>query len=272
MNNNILLNHSSENEAIDDFINQLLFEEQPNESEDFYSTTVFENLGNSDDMSTDGESAYRAFSMNAVSVQAESQNDFSDDTDSMSDDGQGYSCIRNLDNSDNITAEYNVEYEQRIPLYKPNSRAKAASLKLFSMFFEKNVSRDVFDKSVKIFNEYMKECGSPNINSLLSYYKMKTLLKEKYPIKATAYDMCVKGCCWFSTVVESIDIDENETCPLCGEAQYKLRGNRIIPAQTYQRFKLGHPEERAKMTYGARRLAEGQSGTRQDIFDGDAVC
>ncbi|OAD67110.1 hypothetical protein PHYBLDRAFT_174496 [Phycomyces blakesleeanus NRRL 1555(-)] len=73
-----------------------------------------------------------------------------------------YLRIRNLVNintllikSDFVTK--NVNQESHISFYEPNTYAEATTLKLFSMFFENNVSCNVFDKYIKIVNKYMAE-------------------------------------------------------------------------------------------------------------------
>ncbi|OAD74867.1 hypothetical protein PHYBLDRAFT_167208 [Phycomyces blakesleeanus NRRL 1555(-)] len=72
------------------------------------------------------------------------------------------------------------------------SGVEAASLELFSMFIENNVSCNVFDKCVKMMNKYMAECGLSVINSLMSYYKIDTLLRQEYTGRPVMDDMCKK--------------------------------------------------------------------------------
>ncbi|OAD79476.1 hypothetical protein PHYBLDRAFT_162545 [Phycomyces blakesleeanus NRRL 1555(-)] len=159
------------------------------------------------------------------------------------------------------------------------SHAQAISLELFSMFFENNVSREVYDKCIEIVNKYMAELGSTKVDSLLSYYRVDTLLKEEYPVKSVAYDMCINGCCWFSTVEEGDFINEDETCSHCSEDRYKVERASVKPAQTFQivplseqlQFKLAHPKKQAKMAYGTRCLAGRREDIREDIFDRDVV-
>ncbi|OAD74302.1 hypothetical protein PHYBLDRAFT_144748 [Phycomyces blakesleeanus NRRL 1555(-)] len=132
--------------------------------------------------------------------------------------------------SSNVEMEYtssepeqaNIEYDQFVPIYTPNSRAEAASLELFSLFIANSVS--------------------PKTDSLLSYYKLDTLLKQEYTVKAQVYDMCASECFCFPNVRPGNSIIENETY-------------QVVLLLEQLCFKLAHPEEQAKIAYGAEVLA-----------------
>ncbi|OAD74580.1 hypothetical protein PHYBLDRAFT_167984 [Phycomyces blakesleeanus NRRL 1555(-)] len=226
-------------------------------------------------------------SMDIDDVQVESVEEINKSIDYVSDNNYGYLHVCNPDRVYNVPVEHVTDHEHFVSTYMSNSRAQAVSLELFSMFFENNVSHEVYDKCIKIVNKYMAELGSTHalttisakVDSLLSYYKVDTLLKEEYPVKSIAYDMCINGCCRFSTVEEGDFIDKDETCPHCSEGSYKVERASVKPAQTFQivplseqlQFKLAYPEKRAKMAYDTRCLAGRREDVHEDIFDRDAV-
>ncbi|OAD69437.1 hypothetical protein PHYBLDRAFT_172076 [Phycomyces blakesleeanus NRRL 1555(-)] len=164
-----------------------------------------------------------------------------------SENGPGFTCVRNQGMAQAEPEQTNIEYNQFVPMYTPNSSAEAVSLELFSLFFENSVSREIYNQSVKIVNEYMTERGSSKTDSLLSYYKVDTLLKQEYTVKAQVYDMCASRCFRFPDVEPGNSIVENETY-------------QAVPLSEQLHFKLAHPEEQAKIAYGM-----------EDILDGDGI-
>ncbi|OAD71084.1 hypothetical protein PHYBLDRAFT_148301 [Phycomyces blakesleeanus NRRL 1555(-)] len=157
----------------------------------------------------------------------------------------------------NSSVEHVTDHEHIVLTYMFNSCVQAVSLELFSMFFENNISHKVYNKCVKTVNKYMIELGFTNVDSILPYYKVDTLLKDEYPVKSVAYNMCINGCCWLSKIEEEDFINEDETCSHFGEGRYKVERVSVKSAQTFQmvslleqlRFKHAHHEEWAKMTY-----------------------
>ncbi|OAD70453.1 hypothetical protein PHYBLDRAFT_70627 [Phycomyces blakesleeanus NRRL 1555(-)] len=291
MNIKDLLNNDSETRTSGHMLDDSFFVKRSNRIEDRIIAQACEKFNNRNKVATTAPMDFDKFlaagnsnhneaeSMDTDDVQVESVEEINENINYMSDNDYGYSRVRNPDRVYNAPVDRVTDYEHFVPTHVSNSRAQAVSLELFSMFFENNVSREVYDKGIKIVNKYMAELGSSKVDSLLSYYRVDTLLKEEYPVKSVAYDMCINGCFRFSTVEEGDFIDEDETCPHCGEDRYKVERASVKPAQTFQivplseqlRFKLAHPEERAKMAYGTRCLAGRREDVREDIFDGDAV-
>ncbi|OAD70985.1 hypothetical protein PHYBLDRAFT_171044 [Phycomyces blakesleeanus NRRL 1555(-)] len=165
-----------------------------------------------------------------------------------------YLHVCNLNRVYNSSVEHVTDHEHIVLTYMFTSCAHAVSLELFSMFFENNIFYKVYNKCVKTVNKYMIELG---FNSILSYYKIDTLLKDEYPVKFVTYNMCINGCCRFSIIEEEDFINEDETCPYFGEGRYKVERVSVKSAQIFQmvslleqlRFKHAHHEEWAKMTY-----------------------
>ncbi|OAD78051.1 hypothetical protein PHYBLDRAFT_68443 [Phycomyces blakesleeanus NRRL 1555(-)] len=183
--------------------------------------------------------------------------------------------------------ESKLDETPRVSHYEPMSGAEAASLELFSMFVENNMSCNVFDKCVKMMNKYMTECRLSCklttilavINSLMSYYKMDTLLRQEYTVRPVTHDMCKKGCTRFEAIEAGQHADEEEWCPHCNSQQFQCDRGTLIPVQTFQvvplseqlRFKLGNAQKRTKMEYGKNRLSHNVSTTRSNILDSNAV-
>ncbi|OAD68450.1 hypothetical protein PHYBLDRAFT_69007 [Phycomyces blakesleeanus NRRL 1555(-)] len=207
--------------------------------------------------------------------------------------GCGYFCICNTVNHADSLSQYESEISDesnesnksnkskldetpRVPHYEPRCGAEAASLELFSMLVENNVSRNVFDKCVKMMNKYMTESA---INSLMSYYKMDTLLRQEYTVRPVTHDMCKEGCTRFEAIEAGQHADEEEQCSHCNSQRFQCKRGTLIPVQTFQvvslseqlRFKLGNSQERTKMEYSKNRLSHNVSTTRSDILDGNAV-
>ncbi|OAD75577.1 hypothetical protein PHYBLDRAFT_143822 [Phycomyces blakesleeanus NRRL 1555(-)] len=174
----------------------------------------------------------------------------------------------------------NVNQESHVPFYEPNTYAEAATLELFYMFVENNISRNVFDKCIKIVNKYMAERGLPATNALLLYYKMDKILKDEYTVCTATYDMCMESCIRFRDVEASNLIDEEEQCSHCGSQWFRRERDTLVPVQTFKvvhllqqlRFKLENSQERAKMAYdvfnggAVRRLCEGGIVGQDDIL------
>ncbi|OAD75564.1 hypothetical protein PHYBLDRAFT_166798 [Phycomyces blakesleeanus NRRL 1555(-)] len=254
MNINDLLNPVTENETSSYMLDNSFFEQQPAQMDINVTYPAYNMMDINDKASVNDSIDFDGFLAAATNnVEANEE-----DTSPME------------ANSSNVEVEYtsgmaqaepeqaNIEYDQFVPMYTPNSSAEAVSLELFSLFFENSVSREIYNQSVKIVNEYMTERGSPKTDSLLSYYKVDTLLKQEYTVKAQVYDMCASGCFRFPDVEPGNSIVENETY-------------QVVPLSEQLRFKLAHPEEWAKITYGMEVLAGGQSNVRKDILDGDGI-
>ncbi|OAD66172.1 hypothetical protein PHYBLDRAFT_175467 [Phycomyces blakesleeanus NRRL 1555(-)] len=174
--------------------------------------------------------------------------------------------------------ESELDEAPRVSHYEPMSGTAAASLELFSMFVENNVSRNVSDKCVKMMNKYMTECGLScklttilaAINSLMSYYKMDTLPRQEYTVSPVTHDM---------TIEAGQHTDENEWCPHCNSRRFQCERGTLIPVQTFQvvplseqlRFKLGNAQECTKMEYSKNRLSYNVSTMRSNILDHNAV-
>ncbi|OAD81092.1 hypothetical protein PHYBLDRAFT_138636 [Phycomyces blakesleeanus NRRL 1555(-)] len=146
----------------------------------------------------------------------------------------GYLHIRNPVNintlpikSDFVTK--NVNQESYVPFYESNTYAEAATLELFSMFVENNVSCNVFDKCIKILTIILAAT-----NVLLSYYKMDKILKDEYTVHTATYDICMKGCIRFCDVKASNLIDEKEQCSHCGSQWFRRERDTLVPVQTFK--------------------------------------
>ncbi|OAD73080.1 hypothetical protein PHYBLDRAFT_169336 [Phycomyces blakesleeanus NRRL 1555(-)] len=291
MNIKDLLNNASETRTSGYMLDDSFFVKCSNRIEDCIIAQACEKSNNRNKVATTAPMDFDKFlaagnsnhneaeSMDTNDVQVKSVKEINENIDYISDNDYGYLRVRNPYRVYNAPVDHVTDYEHFVPTHVSNSRAQAVSLELFSMFFENNISHEDYDKCIKIVNKYMAELRFTKVDSLLSYYRVNTLLKEKYPVKSIAYDMCINGCCWFSTVEEGDFIDKDETCPHCGEDRYKVERVSVKPAQTFQIvplleqlwFKLAHPEEWAKMTYGTRCLAGRCEDICEDIFDGDVV-
>ncbi|OAD79002.1 hypothetical protein PHYBLDRAFT_62229 [Phycomyces blakesleeanus NRRL 1555(-)] len=136
--------------------------------------------------------------------------------------------VRNLDRVYNVPVEHFTDYENLVPTCVSNSRAQT-----------NNVSREVYDKCIKIVNKYMAELGS-------------------------------NGCCRFSTVEERDFISEDRYKVEKASAK-TTQTFWIVPLSEQLRFKLAHPEKRAKIAYDTRCLADRCEDRYENIFSRDAV-
>ncbi|OAD67260.1 hypothetical protein PHYBLDRAFT_63744 [Phycomyces blakesleeanus NRRL 1555(-)] len=111
--------------------------------------------------------------------------------------GHGYFHVHNTVNHVDFPSQYEsdesdeskLDEAPRVSHYELMNGAEAASLELFFMFVENNVSHNVFDKCVKMMNKYMAECELSAANSLMSYYKMDILLRQEYTVRPVTHDI-----------------------------------------------------------------------------------
>ncbi|OAD67998.1 hypothetical protein PHYBLDRAFT_151080 [Phycomyces blakesleeanus NRRL 1555(-)] len=168
------------------------FEYEANLVRNNYISNHFTTLTNADNFSSDRQYDLRDFIPEEdISCHAKT--------------GSGYFHVCNVvehrDSSNHSESnESDLGEAPRVSSYELNSHAEAASMKLFSMFVENNMSCNVFDKCVKIVNKYMIECSLPAINALMLHYKMDTPLNSEYTVRSVIYSICQKDYIHFDTV------------------------------------------------------------------------
>ncbi|KAI8136443.1 hypothetical protein BJV82DRAFT_520758, partial [Fennellomyces sp. T-0311] len=165
------------------------------------------------------------------------------------------------DGDDNI-------YDFRLTTVRSNP-ASATSHELFALFKKFGAQRELYNQTIKIFNDYT----SGSLPKLLSAHRSRGILRRRNPIKPKKFDVCpTKGCKLYK---------HGDKTTLCSNAECRSprmvpdkKGDCLVPAKSMQYLSLksqlamlvGEPETRALLRY--RSQYESSENMFKDVFDG----